>query len=111
MSINTSDYTNGASFQGGSLKVTDTVKVENLNASYLQGKVPSNFLQLGNDFGVTQNAKVLGATGVTANLSSSAANIINNSSVNLDESSEIKIGNLLIKSSSDGFGILIGTTV
>lgn len=109
MSINVTDYTNGASFQRDKLVVTNTGVVGNLNASYLQGKTPSDFVQVGNGFGITQSSTgVIGVTGVTTNVNSSTTNITN-SIVNIDTGSAIKIGNLLIQSSSNGDGILIGT--
>ena len=111
MSVNISDYTGGASFQGDKLVVTNTGVVGNLNASFLQGKVPTDFLQLGNNFGITQtaagNTKGVNVTGVVTNLSSSATHV-QNSSIDFDANSEIKIGNLIIKSSNGGNGILVG---
>ena len=88
------DWTNGASFQGGALNVTNTSQVSNLNASMLQGKVPADFLQIKS--GITQD--------INGNISFSS-----NKMITLDTTSKIRIGNLVIQSSDSGNGILIGT--
>lgn len=94
-------YDSGAAFlQGGKLQVTDKNEVDNLNAHQLQGKEPKDFIQTGSVFGLTQSGKTATAAGVT----------VSNTSVNynFDANSTIKIGNVVIKSSNGGNGILIG---
>ena len=100
-------YDNGASFQGSSLYVNNGNVVSNLNASKLQGKTPSDFINKDGETGLTQSGKIIGLNGVTMNASSSVMNFSGN--INLDTTSEIKLGNLIIKSSDSGYGILIGT--
>ena len=97
-------YTNGAVLaNGGSLKVTDANRVENLNSSLLQGRDPSDFLQIGSDFvnsGITQNG---------ANITANSVNVSNTGVTYIfDTGSTIKIGNVIIKSSDSGNGILVG---
>ena len=90
-------YNNGASFQVGALKVTDRNKVVNLNAEMLDGTHKTDFLKQGTvdnvNYGISQNGKTLSMSGET---------------INLDTASQIKIGNIIIKSSNNGNGILIG---
>lgn len=86
-------YDNGASFHGGALKVTDTSQVSNLNVSMLQGKVPTDFVQI--------------KTGITQDINGNISFV--NKIITLDTTSKIKIGNLVIQSSDSGNGILIGT--
>ena len=94
-------YDNGASFQiqndKGKLYVTDRGKVVNLNAEMLDGTHKTDFLKQGTvdnvDYGISQNGKTLNITGVSATM---------------DENSQIKLGNITIKSSDNGNGILIG---
>lgn len=93
-------YSSGASFQGGALKVTDQGKVENLNASKLEGRGANDFIKTTN-FGLSQSTGgVIGATGVTV----SSVGVTKN----YDTTSTIKIGNVIIKSSDNGNGILVG---
>ena len=86
-------YDGGASFRIGKLYVSDTDVVENLNSQKLQGKVPADFVQTGSNSGISQSGKTISMAGET---------------INLDTASEIKIGSVIIKSSPDGNGILIG---
>ena len=100
MAIN-APYTNGAVLaSGGRLQVTDQNQVENLNASRLQGKVPTDFVNVGSSYGITQNGKNVAASSVT----------VANTGVTytFDVNSTIKIGNVVIKSSDEGKGILVG---
>ena len=99
---NTSIYNNGASFQNenntpGKLYVTDRSMVSNLNAELFQNKEPADFLCIDKSssatYGIKQSGKTITMTGET---------------INLDNSSEIRIGNLVIKSADGGNGILIG---
>ncbi len=94
----TTVYENGASFQSGSLKVTDTGIVSNLNVEKLQNETPASFIKT--------SSAASGASGI----SQSGNNLtFNNEVVQLTGAgSKIKIGNLTIKASSDGNGILIG---
>lgn len=85
-------YDNGASFQGGSLNVTSTNKVTNLNASMLNSITSDGFLQ--RKGGITQNND--------GDISFAGRKAIFNTSA------EIRIGNVIIKSSDNGNGILIG---
>lgn len=94
-------YASGASFQqGGILTVTDTNVVKNLNASQVQGKEPKDFIQIGSSYGLSQTGKTIEATGVNVSNAST--------SIDFDANSTIKIGNVIIKSSDSGNGILIG---
>ena len=95
----TSVYSSGASFQGGAVKVTDQSVVSNLNVSKLQGKEPVDFIKTTN-FGLSQSTGIIGATGVTV----SSVGVTKN----YDTTSIIKIGNVIIKSSDNGNGILVG---
>lgn len=100
MAVNESVYDKGAAFLQGKLKVTDASQVENLNASALQGKQPKDFLQLGTTFGITQSNKSTALSGVT--VTQNSVNVV------ADTNSIFKIGNVVIKSSDNGNGILIG---
>lgn len=91
-------YSSGASFQKGALKVTDTGVVENLNAKRLQGKEPADFVKT-TGFGITQNTGAIEVNNLT--ISKTGVSEI------FDSSSQIKIGNVVIKA-SDNNGILIG---
>ena len=94
-------YENGSVLtQGGGLQVTDTKVVKNLNASQVQGKEPKDFIQIGSDYGLSQTDKTIEITGVSVSNTST--------SINFDANSAIKIGNVIIKSSDSGNGILIG---
>ena len=94
-------YENGSVLtQGGGLQVTSTNVVKNLNASQVQGKEPKDFIQTGNDYVLSQDAKTIEAAGVSVSNAST--------SINFDTNSTIKIGNVIIKSSDSGNGILIG---
>ena len=105
---NINDYTGGASFQGGALKVTDTNVVNNLNVSKLQGKQPTDFIGTDNNvptgttgtFGLKQNGKTINVNNVS----------VGNTGVicSFDNTSKIKIGNIIIQSSDNNKGILIG---
>lgn len=91
-------YDNGASFRsGGKLYVTDPNKVDNLNAEKLQDETPESFVKTSSAVhgasGISQSGNSLSMTGET---------------IVLDTSSQIKIGNIIIKSSDNGNGILIG---
>ena len=90
-------YASGAAFQTennkGKLYVTDQGVVENLNAAMLGGASRAAFVEQGPTKGITQNDKTLTMSGET---------------INLDTASQIKIGNVIIKSSDNGNGILIG---
>ena len=92
-----SDWTNGASLRneqyGGRLYITDSQPVEHLNADMLDGAHRANLLEQGSDFGITQTGKTLSMAGEI---------------VSLDAASQIKIGNVVIKSSDNGNGILFG---
>lgn len=94
----TNIYVNGASFQGGALKVTDTNQVTNLNAEKLQGETPASFIK-------TARA-ASGASGITQ--TSGMLTFYNEEAVFSGSNSKIKIGNLIIKASPDGNSILIG---
>ena len=85
-------YDNGASFQGGALNVTSANKVTNLNASMLNSKTSDDFLQVKG--GITQNND--------GDISFAGRKTIFNTDA------EIRIGNVVIKSSDNGNGILIG---
>lgn len=86
-------YDNGASFRVGKLYVSSTEQVDNLNAEKLCGKGPGDFIQTGDNFGISQSGKALSMSGET---------------VALDATSKIKIGNIFIQSCENGNGILIG---
>ena len=91
-------YDNGASLRsGGKLYVTDPSKVENLNADKLRGETPDSFIKTSNaaqgGSGISQSGNQLNMTG---------------ENITLDLTSQIKIGNIIIKSSDNGNGILIG---
>lgn len=99
---NTNIYNNGASFQNentpGKLYVTDRSMVSNLNAELFQNKEPADFLCIdksssASTYGIKQSGKTITMAGET---------------INLDSNSEIRIGNLVIKSADGGNGILIG---
>ena len=81
----------------GSLKVTDRNEVANLNAEMLQGIHKTDILKQGTvdnvNYGISQNGKTLDMSG---------------EEINLDTNSQIKIGNIVIKSSPNGNGILVG---
>ena len=95
-------YTNGAVLTNtGAIQVTSQSKVDNLNAEKLQGKIPSDFAQLGNDFGLTQSA--------TGAITASGISIANtNVNQTYDKNSIIKIGKIVIKPNSNGDGLLVG---
>jgi len=86
-------YDNGASFQGGTLKVTNSQVVDNLNADKLHGLDDNDFFRVGSNYGTNQSGKTTTMTGVTHIY---------------DTTSEIKIGNIIIKPSDNGNGILVG---
>ena len=82
--------------QDGTLEIKNTDNAPsqvNLNSKYFQGKVPSNFVQ----------TVASGATGVYQN---GAKLEMKNETVELDDSSTVKFGNIIIQSS--GNGLLIG---
>ena len=94
-------YDNGASFETvdskGKLYVKDRGMVDNLNAEMLDGTHKSDFLKQGTvdsvNYGIQQTGKTLSATGV---------------SLVFDETSQFKLGNIVIKPSNGGRGVLIG---
>lgn len=94
-------YDNGASFQTvdskGKLYVKDRGMVENLNSEMLDGTHKADFLKQGTvdgvNYGISQNGKSLSLSAVTTTM---------------DTTSQIKLGNIIIKSSDNGNGILIG---
>ena len=91
-------YDNGASFRGnGRLYVTDQNKVENLNADSLHGEIPESF--------VKTSSAVSGASGISQ--SGNTLDMVGETIV-FDKTSQIKIGNIIIKSSDNGNGILVG---
>lgn len=121
-------YSSGAAFYNesgeGKVYVSSRDEVTNLNSELLQGKHAVDFLRVGARYGVSQDEntpKVIGFTGVTHNKTDVIENDINgiktktgvteteSSCVHiLDAASTIKIGNLVIKSSNGGNGLLIG---
>ena len=98
-------YSNGAVLYNdedddnkGRLQVTSTQQVDNLNASFLQGKVPSDFIQ---------NV----ASGSTGMHQDDASNLtVKNETIKLVNSA-IKIGNIILRSADNGDGLLIGREV
>ena len=91
-------YSSGASFQGGALKVTDAQKVDNLNAEKLQGETPDSFI------------KTASAASSASGISQSGNNLTMSDEIVqfTGSGSKVKFGNIVIKASSDGDGILIG---
>lgn len=121
-------YSSGAAFYNengvGKIYVPTTQEVSNLNSELLQGRHAVDFLRVGDKYGVSQNEdtpRVIGFTGVTCNKANVTESDINSIKTKtrvteteascahiLDTASIIKIGNLVIKSSDNGDGLLIG---
>ncbi len=118
-------YTNGAALYNengvGKLAVKTTQEVENLNSEFLQGKHASDFLGVGEGYGITQSGKTMNLTGTTENKNNVTENVeggtkdehnvtetLRGLTKVFDTASVIKIGNLVIKSSDNGNGILVG---
>lgn len=121
-------YNNGAVLYNdngvGKLALNSRDQVNNLNAELLQGKHANDFLSIGEDYGIIQddsdpkNLEFVGITHVKNNVtenetnSTKTKNRVTENEINcthvFDTTSVIKIGNLVIKSSDNGNGILIG---
>ena len=95
-------YSSGAAFYTanniGKLKTTSREKVDNLNAELLQGETPSSFIKT--------SSAASGASRITQGTNTLT---FNNEVVQFTGAdAKIKIGNVVIKSSADGNGILVG---
>lgn len=98
------EFTDGSKFyhinQKGSISVTDRSPVANLNAEMLEGAHKTDFVKQGTvdsvDYGIVQEGKSISMTG---------------ESIALDVTSKLKVGNIVIKPSDNGNGILIGIEI